>query len=90
MRIPRPFLVSLTLLVGCESADRVLANAEWVIGTRISRTVLDVATGKDPKQILKERVDTYQRDPEVAIRDLRTIQRDFNTLMMTALTGQVR
>jgi len=51
--------------------------------------VLDIATGKDPKQILKERVDAYQRDPEAVIRDLRTIQRDFNTLM-TALTGRVR
>ncbi len=51
--------------------------------------MLDIATGKDPKQILKERVDAYQRDPEAVIRDLRTIQRDFNTLM-TALTGRVR
>jgi membrane-bound lytic murein transglycosylase C len=60
-----------------------------VLGSRTSRTVLDIATGKDPKQILKERVDAYQRDPEAVIRDLRTIQRDFNTLM-TALTGRVR
>jgi membrane-bound lytic murein transglycosylase C len=60
-----------------------------VLGNRTSRTVLDIATGKDPKLILKERVDAYQRDPEAVIRDLRTIQRDFNTLM-TALTGRVR
>ena len=51
--------------------------------------MLDIATGKDPKQILKERVDAYQRDPEAVIRDLRTIQRDFNTIM-TALTGRIR
>ncbi len=89
MRISRLLLVSLTLLVGCESTDRVLTNAERVLGTRTSRTVLDVATGKDPKQILKERVDAYQRDPEASLRDLRTIQRDFNTIM-TALTGNVR
>lgn len=89
MRTSRLLLVSLTLLVGCESTDRVLTNAERVLGTRTSRTVLDVATGKDPKQILKERVDAYQRDPEAALRDLRTIQRDFNTIM-TALTGHVR
>jgi membrane-bound lytic murein transglycosylase C len=89
MRITSFFLASLLILTGCESTDRVLTNAERVLGSRTSRTVLDIATGKDPKQILKERVDAYQRDPEAVIRDLRTIQRDFNTLM-TALTGRVR
>jgi membrane-bound lytic murein transglycosylase C len=89
IRITSLFLAPLLLLAGCESTDRVLTNAERVLGSRTSRTVLDIATGKDPKQILKERVDAYQRDPEAVIRDLRTIQRDFNTLM-TALTGRVR
>ncbi len=60
-----------------------------MLGSRTGRAVLDIATGKDPKHILKERVDAYQRDPETVIRDLRMIQRDFNTLM-TALTGRVR
>jgi membrane-bound lytic murein transglycosylase C len=89
MRITSLLLASLLFLVGCESPDRILTNAERVLGSRTGRTVLDIATGKDPKQILKERVDAYQRDPEAVLRDLRTIQRDFNTLM-TALTGQVR
>jgi len=89
MRITSLLLASLLLLVGCESPDRVLTNAERLLGSRTGRTVLDIATGKDPKQILKERVDAYQRDPEAVLRDLRTIQRDFNTLM-TALTGRVR
>lgn len=89
MRITSFFLLSLLLLAGCESPDRLLTNAERVLGSRTSRTMLDIATGKDPKQILKERVDAYQRDPEAVIRDLRTIQRDFNTIM-TALTGRVR
>lgn len=89
MRITSLFLTSLLLLSGCESTDRVLTSAERVLGSRTSRTVLDIATGKDPKQIVKERVDAYQRDPEAVIRDLRTVQRDFSTLM-TALTGQVR
>jgi membrane-bound lytic murein transglycosylase C len=89
MRVTSFFLAPLLLLAGCESTDRVLTNAERVLGSRTSRTVLDIATGKDPKQILKERVDAYQRDPEAVIRDLRTIQRDFNTLM-TALTGRVK
>ncbi|MFO0701617.1 MAG: murein transglycosylase domain-containing protein [Nitrospira sp.] len=89
MRASIFLLASLLLLGGCESADKVLTNTERVLGSRTGRTVLDIATGKDPKQILKERVDAYQRDPEAVIRDLRTIQRDFNTLM-TALTGNVR
>jgi membrane-bound lytic murein transglycosylase C len=89
MRASIFLLVPLMLLGGCESPDRVLTNAERVLGSRTGRTVLDIATGKDPKLILKERVDAYQRDPEAVIRDLRTIQRDFNTLM-TALTGNVR
>jgi len=89
MRVSKLLLASLILLAGCESSDRVLTNAERVLGSRTSRTLLDVATGKDPKQILKERVDAYQRDPQAVIRDLRTIQRDFNTIM-AALTGRVR
>ena len=89
MRITSLFLVSLLLLAGCESPDRLLTNAERVLGSRTGRTVLDIASGKDPKHILKERVDAYQRDPEAVLRDLRTIQRDFNTLT-TALTGRVR
>ena len=89
MRASIFLLSALLLLGGCESADRVLTNTERILGSRTGRTVLDVATGKDPKQILKERVDAYQRDPEAVIRDLRTIQRDFNTIM-TALTGKVR
>jgi membrane-bound lytic murein transglycosylase C len=89
MRITSLFLVSLLLLAGCESPDRLLTNAVRVLGSRTGRTVLDIASGKDPKHILKERVDAYQRDPEAVLRDLRTIQRDFNTLM-TALTGRVR
>lgn len=89
MGITSLFLALLLLLAGCESPDRVLTNAGRVLGSRTGRTVLDIATGKDPKHILKERVDAYQRDPETVIRDLRMIQRDFNTLM-TALTGRVR
>lgn len=89
MRLSKLLLASLILLAGCESLDRTLTNAERVLGSRTGRTVLDLATGKDPKQLLKERVDAYQRDPQTALRDLRTIQRDFNTVM-TALTGRVR
>jgi membrane-bound lytic murein transglycosylase C len=81
-------LFGLTLS-GCETADHVLTNAERVLGSQTGRTVIDIASGKDPKQILKEHTDTYQRDPEAVLRDLRTIQRDFQTIM-DALTGRVR
>ena len=89
MRISNLFVASLILLVGCESSDRMLTGAERVLGSRTGKTVLDIATGKDPKLILKERVDAYQRDPQAVLRDLRAVQQDFNTIM-TALTGRVR
>jgi len=89
MRLSKLLLASLILLAGCESLDRTLTNTERVLGSRTGRTVLDLATGKDPKLLVKERVDAYQRDPQAVLRDLRTIQRDFNTIM-TALTGRVR
>lgn len=89
MRRSKLLVASLILLAGCESTDRILTNTERVLSTRTSKTILGLATGKDPKQLVKEQVDAYQRDPEAVLRDLRTIQRDFNTIM-TALTGRVR
>ena len=80
---------ALLLLSGCETSDRVLTGAEQVLRSRTGKTVLDLATGKDPKQIVKERVSIYQRNPETVLRDLRGLQQDFKTIM-TALTGRVR
>ncbi len=80
---------SLLLLSGCETTDKTLSTAERMLRSTTGRTVIDLAQGKDPKQILKERAEVYQRNPEAAIRDLRAIQRDFETLM-SALTGKVR
>lgn len=77
------------LLSGCETTDHVLTSAERILGSQTGKTVVDIASGKDPKQILKEHTDAYQRDPEAVLRDLRTIQRDFQTIM-DALTGRVR
>ena len=77
------------LLSGCETTDKTLSTAERMLRSTTGRAVIDLAQGKDPKQILKERAEVYQRNPEAAIRDLRAIQRDFETLM-TALTGKVR
>ncbi len=80
---------TLLLLSGCETTDKTLSTAERMLRSTTGRTVIDLAQGKDPKQILKERAEVYQRNPEAAIRDLRAIQRDFETLM-AALTGKVR
>lgn len=80
---------TLLLLSGCETTDKTLSTAERMLRSTTGRTVIDLAQGKDPKQILKERAAVYQRNPEAAIRDLRAIQRDFETLM-AALTGKVR
>lgn len=79
----------LPLTSGCETADRALTTVERAISSTTGRTVIDIASGKDPKQILKEHTDAYQRDPEALVRDLRAIQRDFQAIM-TALTGRVR
>lgn len=79
----------LLLLSGCETTDKTLSTAERLLRSTTGRTVVDLAQGKDPKQILKERAEAYQRNPEAAIRDLRAIQQDFETLM-EALTGKVK
>ena len=81
--------VALLVLNGCETTDKALSTAERVLTSTTGRTVVDMAQGKDPKQILKERTDAYQRDPEALIRDLRVVQRDFEAVM-AALTGNVR
>ena len=80
---------TLFLLSACETSDRMLTGAEQVLRSRTGRTVIDLATGKDPKQIVKERVNIYQRNPDAVLRDLRDLQQDFKTIM-TALTGRVR
>lgn len=79
---------AILFLGGCETTDKVLGGAEGVLRSTSGRTVMDIAKGKDPSQILKERGDAYARDPEAALRDLRAIQRDFQSLM-AALSGKV-
>ena len=82
-------LAACLALSGCETTEHVLTSAERILGSQTGKTVVDIASGKDPKQILKEHTDAYQRDPEAVLRDLRTLQRDFQTIM-SALTGRVR
>ena len=69
------------LASGCETTDRVLTAAERVTKSRTSRTLIDLAGGKDPAQIAKRRLDQYTRDPNALLRDLRSAQKDFETLL---------
>lgn len=81
--------LALLSLSGCETTDKTLSTADRLLRSTTGRTVIDLVQGKAPKTILKERAEAYQRNPEAAIRDLRAIQHDFETLM-EALTGKVR
>ncbi len=82
-------LIGFAGLLGCETTEKALSTAERVLTSSTGRTAVQIVQGKDPKQILKERADIYQRDPEALLRDLRTAQRDFETIM-AALTGKVQ
>ena len=84
-------LLSLTtpaLLSGCETTDKMLGAAERAVGSGTARTVLGIVGGKDPAEIARRRVENYGRDPQALLRDLRSVQRDFQALM-TALSGEV-
>ena len=84
-------LLSLTipaLFFGCETADKMLGTAERAIGSSSGRTVLGIVGSKDPAEIARRRIENYGRDPQALLRDLRSIQRDFQALM-AALTGEV-
>jgi membrane-bound lytic murein transglycosylase C len=86
-----PYLITAlcpALWVGCETTDRLLDATGKTLQSRTGRTVVDLAQGKDPKQILKERADAYARDPEALVRDIKAVQRDFETIL-AALRGEV-
>jgi membrane-bound lytic murein transglycosylase C len=89
MLLRRSVILFPLMLSGCEATDRTLSTADRMLNSTTGRTVVEIAQGKDPKRLLKERTDSYQRDPEALIRDLRAVQRDFQTVM-EALTGKVR
>lgn len=77
-----------TFWLGCETTDRVLDATGKALQSRTGKTVVDLAQGKDPKQIVKERVDAYARNPEALLRDIKAVQRDFETII-AALRGEV-
>ena len=69
------------ILSGCETTTRALTAAERVVTSRTGQTVIDLAGGKDPSQVAKKRLDQYARDPGALLRDLRSAQKDFETLL---------
>lgn len=81
-------LIIPALVSGCETTDKMLGVAERAVGSGSGRTVLDIVGGKDPAEIARRRMENYGRDPQALLRDLRSIQRDFQALM-AALTGEV-
>jgi membrane-bound lytic murein transglycosylase C len=66
----------------------VLSTAERAVTSRTGKTVIDLAQSKDPDRALKRRLESYERDPAALLRDVRAVQRDFETLM-AHLRGEV-
>lgn len=81
-------VTGLSLAAGCETTERVLGTAERAVTSRTGKTVLDMAQSKDPERALKKQLESYERDPAALLRDVRAVQRDFETLM-AHLRGEV-
>src|SRR5437588_965989 len=83
--LPSPLILTLALLIaGCETTDRALTAAGRVARGQSGQAIIDLASGKDPAQIAKKRLNQYARDPEALVRDLREAKRDFEAIL-TAL-----
>ncbi len=84
---PSTALVSFSIFVfalissGCETTNRALTAAEQIARGRTGQTVIDLASGKDPGQIAKKRLDQYARDPDALFRDVRAAKKDFETVL---------
>ncbi|HVG02251.1 MAG TPA: murein transglycosylase domain-containing protein, partial [Nitrospira sp.] len=93
MPFPRSSLLLVSFFIpaifsGCETTDKMLGAAERTVRSGSGRTVLDIVHGKDPGDIARRKMENYGRDPEALLRDLRTVQRDFQALM-AGLSGEV-
>jgi membrane-bound lytic murein transglycosylase C len=76
------------VLVRLRNDRQMLGAAERAVGSTSGSTVLGIVGGKDPAEIARPRMENYGRDPQALLRDLRSIQRDFQALM-AVLTGEV-
>ena len=75
-------LVSVGLTIsGCETTDKALTAAGRVARGQTGQAIIDLASGKDPAQIAKRRLDQYARDPEALVRDLREAKKDFEAIL---------
>ncbi|TKB64832.1 MAG: DUF3393 domain-containing protein [Nitrospira sp.] len=73
-----PFIMTLS---GCETTDKALTAAGRVARGQTGQAIIDLASGKDPAQIAKKRLDQYARDPEALLRDLREAKKDFEAIL---------
>jgi membrane-bound lytic murein transglycosylase C len=73
-----PFILTLS---GCETTDNALTAAGRVARGQTGQAIIDLASGKDPAQIAKRRLDQYARDPEALLRDLREAKKDFEAIL---------
>jgi membrane-bound lytic murein transglycosylase C len=75
-------ILTFTLIAsGCETTDRAMTAAGRVARGQTGKAIIDLASGKDPAQIAKRRLDQYARDPEAVLRDLREAKKDFETIL---------
>lgn len=74
-------LSSALLVSGCETTDKALTAAGRVARGQTGQAIIDLASGKDPAQIAKRRLDQYARDPDALFRDLREAKRDFEAVL---------
>lgn len=74
-------LTSALYTSGCETTDRALTAAGRVARGQTGRAIIDLASGKDPAQIAKKRLDQYARDPDALLRDVREAKKDFEAIL---------
>ena len=68
-------------IAGCETTEKALTAAGRVAKGQTGQAIIDLASGKDPAQIAKRRLDQYARDPEAVLRDLREDKKDFEAIL---------
>jgi membrane-bound lytic murein transglycosylase C len=74
-------LILILLASGCETTERALTAAGRVTKGQTGQAIIDLASGKDPAQIAKRRLNQYARDPEAVLRDLREAKKDFDAIL---------
>ena len=83
------------LLAGCQTFDKTLDSADRALAvakTPTAKTLTDIARSDNReaaiREGLKRRAELYERDPQVVVRDLRGLKRDYDNLV-AVLTGKV-